>query len=159
LGIGQTNPEAAVKQFTMETAMEMLELLSRHFAETGITFRWNRSRRGLHYFNPWKGLNEVTIPHPSRGRAFEVQEQSFLHEFCHAIVHARGGARGHGENFQELLFEIATVWYGDPLKYDWSREYTIIRRAAERKFKRSFRSRKLILNVVWNDTLGVWEPA
>lgn len=142
--------------FTEAIAREMLAILSANFNVTGVTFRWSRARRGKHYYNDF-GLNQVTVPHPNRGRSFEAQEQSFLHEFAHAVAHFRDGeqGKGHGANFQEILFEVAKAWHGDPAKYNWSREYATVKSAAERMNRAERRANPL----VWNDETDRWEPA
>jgi len=147
-----------MKDFTETTAREMIAILSTHFVVTGVTFRWNRTCRGKHYTNRFSAKNEVTVPHPSRGRSFKAQEQSLLHEFAHALVHARNRfVRGHGTVFQDALFEVATVWHGDPAKYDWSQEYSTVRQAAENRFGDKWAHDVPDVDVVWNDAKGDWE--
>ena len=97
-------------------------------------------------------------PPTQPGRSFKAQEQSLLHEFAHALVHARNRfVRGHGTVFQDALFEVATVWHGDPAKYDWSQEYSTVRQAAENRFGDKWAHDVPDVDVVWNDAKGDWE--
>lgn len=58
-----------------------------------------------------------------------------LHEFAHHLDYIENGNMNHGKTFQEILYSIATWWYGDPLKYSWDTEYVCVFNFIIRKIK------------------------
>ncbi len=114
------------KLITQAKAREIINLLSDYYSIPRPAVRFNirreRGGAGIKY-----GKAYIKLP------AVLTYEETALHEFAHVlhfyrlqIDRTRDLHAPHSSTFAEILFDVVSVWYGDPSKYNWSQEYRSI---------------------------------
>jgi len=121
-------------QLNADECREVLALLSSHFNICCPSFRFNRTARGLYY----PASKTVTVPTNIWSQGLRTTEVRLVHEFSHHLcderVIARNGHRViHGPQFQQALWDVVNVYFGDSTRYPWQTEYARVRAYGERK--------------------------
>ncbi len=123
---------------------EMLEILSSYFGIKKPTLIWASNSFGASKASSQQ--NRIRIVPRSDSESRLNNAEVLLHEFSHILTYhsytknlsfdekyrlSPSGryirvVRSHGTEFKNTLLDAVTVWYGDPDKYGWKKDYPTI---------------------------------